>query len=85
MKTIAKYTAAALTAAGSLALASAASASIVCNNDGVCWHTSTDYSYQPEFNLTIHPNDWKWKEGDKFSFREHAGRGYWQGDSWKEF
>jgi hypothetical protein len=61
------------------------SARTVCNEDGDCWHATTDYDYQPSFGLSIHPNDWKWKEGEKHAWREHEGKGYWKGGSWKEF
>ena len=44
--------------AGTLALATlGASARIVCNADGDCWHAHGDYDYRPEFGLTIHPDD----------------------------
>ena len=62
-----------------------ASAAVVCNSDGDCWHTHTDYQYKPEFGLTVHTDDWKWKEGEKHAWREHDGRGYWKGGAWSEF
>ena len=81
-------TAAALAAViglGALGAASAASAHVVCNAEGDCWHVATDYQYAPEFGVVIHPDDWKWKEGEKHAWREHEGKGYWHGGSWKEF
>jgi hypothetical protein len=66
-------------------ISTSASAAIVCNEDGDCWHTDTDYRYPPDVRLSIHPNDWKWKEGEKHEWREHAGKGYWKGGEWKEF
>ena len=62
-----------------------ASARIVCNSDGDCWHAHGDYDYRPEFGLTIHPDDWKWKEGEHHVWREHEGRGYWKGGEWQTF
>ena len=62
-----------------------ASAAIVCNGEGDCWHTHTAYQYQPEFGVVTHSDDWKWKEGEKHAWREHDGKGYWKGGSWKEF
>jgi hypothetical protein len=86
MKTFSKITFAALVGGCALAMtASSASARIVCNEDGDCWHAKTDYAYHPEFGLTVHPDDWKWKEGEKHAWREHEGKGYWKGGSWKEF
>ena len=56
-----------------------ASAAIVCN-DNVCWHASQRYEYPAEARVTIHEDSWKPTE--KFTFREHEGRGYWRGDTW---
>jgi hypothetical protein len=76
----------ALMGASALAFsASSASARIVCNEDGDCWHVHADYDYQPSFGLSIHPDDWKWKDGEKHAWREHEGRGYWRGKDWKDF
>jgi len=62
-----------------------ASAKIVCNADGECWHVQTDYPYQPDFGLIIHPDDWTWKQGEHYTWKEHDGRGYWKGGKWTEF
>jgi hypothetical protein len=86
MGSIVKFGAAAALSLGALAFAtSAASAKIVCNGAGDCWHVTTDYNYAPEARVVVHPDDWKWKDGENFHWREHAGRGYWNGDNWKEF
>jgi hypothetical protein len=86
MRTLGKATFAALLGASALAMVSTgASARIVCNADGDCWHTQTDYEYRPEMGLTVHPEDWKWKEGEHHQWREHAGKGYWKDNAWKEF
>jgi hypothetical protein len=72
----------ALAGAGVLGLTTInASARIVCNDDGDCRHVQTDYAYPPALGLTIHPDDWKWKEGERHAWREHEGRGYWKGDT----
>jgi hypothetical protein len=85
MKTISKVTIAALMGASALAVATTASARVVCNEDGDCWHVQSEYKYEPTFGLTIHPDEWKWKEGENHRWREHEGRGYWHGGDWKEF
>ena len=87
MRTVGEFTLAAALAAGALALASTtASAAIVCNRDGDCWHAHHgDYPDHPEFGLVIHPDDWHWKDSEKHHWREHAGRGYWEGETWKTF
>jgi hypothetical protein len=73
---------------GDLALAvpiMPASAAIVCNNAGDCWHSHEEHAYRPEFGVVVHPDGWAWKEGEHHRWREHDGRGYWDGDNWKDF
>jgi hypothetical protein len=50
----------------------------------VCWHTSERYEYPPDANVVVHQNDWRWGPNEKYSWREHEGRGYWRGERWKE-
>ena len=86
MKQYLKLVAAAAMAAGTLALtATSASAWIVCNREGDCWHTHRNYHYRPEFGLVVHPDNWHWGPGEHFAFREHPGRGYWRGGVWISF
>jgi hypothetical protein len=61
-----------------------ASAAIVCNGP-VCWHTHEAYDYPPTAGVIVHPDDWRWGPGERFSWREHDGRGYWRGDRWMEW
>src|ERR1700683_873482 len=35
-----------------------ASARVVCNADGDCWHIQEDYAYPPAAGIIIHPDDW---------------------------
>jgi hypothetical protein len=65
--------------------ATAASAEIVCNRDGDCWHIKTRHHYKPEFHLEIHPDSWKWHDGKRYHWREHDGRGYWRNGVWIQF
>ena len=86
MRILGRVTFAALMGAGALALTSTgASARVICNQEGDCWHVATEYDYQPDFGVVIHPDDWKWKEGEKYTWREHEGRGYWRQGVWKPF
>ena len=76
----------ALSVLGVLALSSlSASARIVCNTDGDCWHVHEDYAFPPGIGVEIHPDNWRWKEGEHFTFKEHQGRGYWHGGHWEPF
>ncbi len=86
MSILSKISFAALLGASALAMSTAsASARIVCNAEGDCWHVHGEYEYRPEFGLTVHPDNWKWKEGEHHAWREHEGRGYWHGGEWKTF
>ena len=52
-----------------------ASADIVCNDMGVCWHTHNPYDYPPEAHVTVHENEWRWGPNEHYVFREHARTG----------
>ncbi|HEY3678930.1 MAG TPA: hypothetical protein VGL45_09435 [Bradyrhizobium sp.] len=75
-------TKAALAGAALLTFAtSSASAAIVCTGD-VCWHTHEAYTYPPDARVVVHEDNWHWGPSEKYTFREHDGRGYWHGDKW---
>jgi len=77
---------AALLGAGMLALtATTASAEIVCNSEGDCWHVKHRYNYEPGFNVRVYPDSWKWGSNDHYRWREHEGRGYWRSGVWVGF
>lgn len=70
-------------ATGALALATtSASASVVCNDEGDCWHSMGNVEYKPELKLHVHPDTWKFADKDNYKWREHEGRGYWKGGVW---
>jgi hypothetical protein len=73
-----------LSASGLALTAATASAAIVCNVEGDCWHARGNPSYGPELRLTIHPDTWKWGGHEKYRWHEHKGHGYWRGGSWVE-
>ncbi|HEY1614073.1 MAG TPA: hypothetical protein VGF97_10320 [Rhizomicrobium sp.] len=86
MKTYIKLAAAAVMAAGTLAVtATSAAAYIVCNQEGDCWHTHRHYAYRAEYGLVVHPDNWHWGAGEKFTWHEHTGRGYFHGGVWIPF
>jgi hypothetical protein len=75
-------TKAALAGAALLAFATtSASAAIVCSRD-VCWHTHEAYTYPPEARVTVHEDTWRWGPRERYTFREHEGRGYWRDHRW---
>jgi len=81
---------AALMGAGAMiATASPASAYIACNRHGDCWHVRERYSYHPSWGITIHDDNWRWREARRhhYRWREHHGRdrGYWRGGVWVTF
>jgi hypothetical protein len=76
----------ALVGAATLLLgATDASARIVCNQWGECWHVRNNYAYQPTFGLVVHEDNWRFGRHDHFRWREHAGRGYWRHGVWVTF
>ena len=87
MKLFTKVTIASIVALGFTA--SAATAEIVCNDEGECWHVKSKHEYKPEFGVRVYNDDWKWADNDskKYRWREHdgEGRGYWKKGIWLEF
>ena len=80
------FVALALCVFGVLAFSSLnASARIVCNTDGDCWHSHEDFTFPPGVHVEIHPDNWHWKDGEHFVWKEHEGRGYWNGGHWETF
>jgi hypothetical protein len=74
----------ALATTGIVAMTCGASARVVCNADGDCWHNQTVDVFLPALGLTVHEdNNWKWAEGEKHHWREHEGKGYWKGNDWR--
>lgn len=73
-------------AAGALALtAGAASARMVCNSEGDCWHTDQNVHYPPALGVQIHPDHWYFHQrwDDTHHYRDyHEGRGYYKGGIW---
>jgi hypothetical protein len=68
--------------AGVLALSTVgASAAIACVGNA-CWHTHETYDYPKSARVVIHTDDWKWGRHEHYRWREHEGRGYWNGHRW---
>ncbi len=69
--------------------ATTASAYVVCNRAGDCWHTSERYNYRPHFGVVVHDDNWRWRDRDHdrrhYRWREHDGRGYWRNGIWLSF
>lgn len=89
MKNLGKTITAALIGAGALALtATSASAYVVCNDDGVCWHAHDRYAYPTGFGIVVHDDNWRWHDGyhrRHWRWHEHDGRGYWRNGIWITF
>jgi hypothetical protein len=87
MKTILTTAAIAATLAlgGVAVTATTASARVVCNAQGDCWHTDRRAAY-PHVVLESHPDDWyfhqKWDDGRRHWREAHEGRGYYDHGAW---
>ena len=81
-----KLAAATFLAGAALAVtASSASAWIVCNAEGECWHAHHRWGYHNEWGIVIHPDGWAWGPNDHYVWHEHDGRGYWHNHIWIAF
>lgn len=73
-----------------MAAAGPASAYIVCNRWGDCWHTESRYRY-PGPGFSFYPDDWyfhqRWDDRYRYRWRGdyHRGRGYYRGGIWIPF
>ena len=89
MKILRSIAMAALVGAGALvASANSASAYVVCNRWGECWHTDTRYSYAPRLHVRFYDDGWyrrhHWRH--RYHWRDaHEGRGYWRNGVWITF
>ena len=78
---------AALGAGAIVAVSSSASAYVVCNRDGDCWHTEVRAHY-PGTGYTYHPDDWYLHQtwNVRYHYRDyHRERGYYKGGVWLHF
>ncbi len=62
-----------------------ASARVVCNAEGDCWHTDAAAPVVPGITFSAHPDDWYFHQhwDADHRFRDyHDGRGYYKGGVW---
>lgn len=78
-------------AIGALALVVAvapASARMVCNGNGDCWHSDDSHArYSADVHAQYHPDDWyfhqNWNTDKEHHYRDyHEGHGYYKGGAW---
>jgi hypothetical protein len=87
-KTLSMAALAALLGIGTLvATAGSASAYVVCNGYGDCWHTDQQYTYGADVHAVSHPDDWyfhqNWSQDTQHHWRDyHEGRGYYRNGVW---
>ena len=79
-------TTAVLSIGGLAASTMSASAYVVCNHDGDCWHTE-HRERAPGIQFDVHPDDWyfhqRWDADRDHHYRDyHEGRGYYRGGVW---
>ena len=72
------------------AFTSSASAYVVCNHDGDCWHSDNRYHYHSDVRVDVHPDTWyfhrDWDHDNQYKWRgHHEGRGYWRNGVWVTF
>ena len=74
--------------AGFVGFVAPASAYVVCNGEGDCWHTDHHWHY-PGAGYVYHPDDWyfhrNWTD-DRLHWREwHDGSNSWRNGVWIQF
>jgi hypothetical protein len=71
-------------AAGALAMASAASAEVVCNQWNECWHVHHyTNDYPADVGIVVHPDDWR---GHHYHWRaDRDDHGYYRNGVWVTF
>jgi len=70
-----KYLGSAILALSVIAFSTAASAAVVCNNEGDCWRPHAVHAYPAGVNLNVYGDEWEPGEG----------RGYYRGGVWIGF
>ena len=66
-------------AAALFAFSTSASAYVVCNDRGDCWHSTVKYTY-PDEHIVYYDDNWDWKS---HNYRWHdvtGDYGYWDSD-----
>jgi hypothetical protein len=72
-----------LAATAVMLTAGAASAAVVCNEDGDCWRVKGKPAYGEELRLRIHPDEWTWPPGERYRWLEPGmGHGYYRSGVW---
>ena len=90
MKFTSKLASAAILGLGLAAFAAgSASAHIVCNENGDCWHTDRHEHYR-DVKVEVHPDNWyfhrDWDgDHDHHWHGYHEGHGYWRQGQWVDF
>jgi len=72
---------------GVVTVATTASAYVVCNNFGDCWHTDHRDHFANGIIVQYHPDDWyfhqDWGHDNNHHWRDyHNGRGYYRNGVW---
>jgi hypothetical protein len=70
-------------AAALVALSTSASAYIVCNDHGDCWHSTVRYDFArdyPSVKVVYYADDWDWKVHHYHLHQVTGDYGYWDSD-----
>jgi hypothetical protein len=60
-----------------------ASAAVVCNSSGDCWRVRGRPDYNPDLNLRIYGDNWRWHRGENYRWRNSGrGHGYYRDGVW---
>jgi hypothetical protein len=66
--------------------ATSASADVVCNRAGECWHTGDQYNYPVGVGIRFHSDDWGRRHHRDYHWRrDRDERGYYRDGLWIRF
>jgi len=66
-------------AAALIALSASASAYVVCNDHGDCWHSGVKYEY-PDVKVVYYEDSWDWKAHHDHWHDTSGDYGYWDSE-----
>lgn len=76
----------AVIAASLAASATTASAYVVCNRAGECWHVHDRYDYPAAAGVVVHDDGWVFDRPGYYHWaKDRPGRGYWDHGHWRRF
>ncbi len=75
----------ALVAASGFAVATSASAAVVCNRYNECWHVHDHLDYPADVGISFYDDAWRFPDTTYHWVKDRDDRGYWLHGRWHRF